>query len=441
MIAAPTFAQAEYLNRCQQLLAQMQNNSIALLYSGNEVTRSQDTEFPFCVDKYFSYLTGFPEPDAWLVLVKADATQRLLFCRNKDPLQEVWHGLRIGQEAAIEGFGFDNAYENAQLEDEMLSLINAKQHIYYLPGSYNEVDNLVAQWQQQLRTTRGKQAALHLTDVRSLLDDMRLVKSASEIALMQRVNNISSKAHERAMQCAAAGVFEYQVEAEILHEFAFNGARFPAYSSIVGGGENATILHYTDNDQVLSDGDLLLIDAGGELNGYAADITRTFPVNGQFTQPQRAIYQLVLDAQNAAIAAIKPGICLAELNHLVNGILTQGLLELGILTGDYEQLMADKACKKFFIHGLGHWLGLDVHDVGDYQVNEQREQQRAFVVGMVMTIEPGLYFAPDDESVEQQWRGIGVRIEDNIVVTANGYHNLTTCVKSIADIEQLMANK
>jgi len=269
---------------------------------------------------------------------------------------------------------------------------------------------------------------------------MRLIKSSAELDVMRKANVISGKAHQRAMEKTNVGIYEYQIEAELLHEFARLGARFPAYNSIVAGGDNANILHYTNNDQQLKNDDLLLIDAGGELAGYAADITRTFPVNGIFSNEQKALYQLVLDAQNKCIAAIKPEQTLGQLNDLCCEILTQGLLELGILSGDYQALMSDKACKKYFIHGLGHWLGLDVHDVGDYNVVDKK-QSRAFEAGMVMTIEPGLYIPLDDESVDKKWRGIGIRIEDNILVTDQGHENLTVnAPKSIDEIERLMAS-
>jgi Xaa-Pro aminopeptidase len=268
-----------------------------------------------------------------------------------------------------------------------------------------------------------------------------LHKSNAELDIMRQVNVISGGAHQRAMQKTKAGKFEYQIEAELLHEFATNGARYPAYSSIVAGGDNANILHYTDNDDVLNDGDLLLIDAGGELAGYAADITRTFPVNGKFTAAQQVIYQLVLDSQNLAIAAIKPEQNLAELNRIVCDFLTRGLHDLGILKGNLNILLVQRACKKYFIHGLGHWLGLDVHDVGDYHASQQREQLRPFVAGMVMTIEPGIYIAKNDQTVDEKWRGIGVRIEDNVLVTETGYENLTVnAPKTIAEIEALMTS-
>jgi Xaa-Pro aminopeptidase len=268
---------------------------------------------------------------------------------------------------------------------------------------------------------------------------MRLIKSVRELEVMRRVNVISGAAHTRAMQQSAIGKFEYQLEAEILHEFSSNGARHPAYGTIVASGDNGNILHYTNNDDVLKNNELILIDAGGELSGYAADITRTFPVNGKFSKEQQDIYQLVLDAQNLAIDAIKPKVTFAELNILVNNFLTTGLHRMGILLGELTILVEEKACKKYFIHGLGHWLGLDVHDVGDYQSNDKREQCRAFEQGMVMTIEPGIYIPLDDYSVAEKWRGIAVRIEDNIVVTDSGHENLTVnAPKSLYEIERIM---
>jgi len=266
-----------------------------------------------------------------------------------------------------------------------------------------------------------------------------LIKSNAELDIMRRVNVISGAAHTRAMQQSQIGKFEYQLEAELLHEFANNGARHPAYGTIVAGGDNGNILHYTNNDDVLKNNELVLIDAGGELSGYAADITRTFPVNGKFTPEQREIYQLVVDAQNLAIEEIKPQATFAELNVLVNNFLTSGLHRLGILSGNLNELLEEKACKKYFIHGLGHWLGLDVHDVGDYQANAKREQCRAFEQGMVMTIEPGIYIPLDDMNVDEKWRGIAVRIEDNIAVTDQGHENFTVnAPKSIAEIEHVM---
>lgn len=436
---------AEFCQRRSQFIAQMPNNSIALISAGKEMTRSNDTEYPFCQSKNFYYLTGFNEPDAILALVKnadGESAQSILFSREKDALQEVWHGKRVGQLAAIETYQVDLCFTLAEINEQLLPLMEGKDAVLICQHGEQAFEQQVLTWLAEIRKAvrTGAKAPKSLFDCSDIIHEMRLHKSAAELDIMRQVNVISGAAHQRAMQKTIAGKFEYQIEAELLHEFARNGARHPAYSSIVAGGDNANILHYTDNDETLNDGELLLIDAGGELAGYAADITRTFPVNGKFSSEQAIIYQLVLDSQNLAIEAIKPQQTFAELNRLVCDFLTQGLYDLGILKGDLSILLAQRACKKYFIHGLGHWLGLDVHDVGDYQANQQREQLRPFASGMVMTIEPGIYIPLTDKSVDEKWRGIGVRIEDNIAVTETGYENLTiNAPKTIADIEKVMA--
>ncbi|MBL4909463.1 MAG: Xaa-Pro aminopeptidase [Alteromonadaceae bacterium] len=441
---------AEFTSRRDKFFTQMPENSIAVFKAASEVTRSNDTEYAFCQNKNFYYLTGFNEPDALLVLIKdknKDDNKRqkaYLFCRDKDPLTEIWQGRRIGAEKAKLEYGFDDAFTVEQIDDSLVELIKNKTSLLYCQGEKQNFDLQVMAWLKKVKQAvkQGAKAPSNLVDCSSIVHELRLIKSDNEIAIMRQVNNISCGAHQRAMQKAQAGKFEYQIEAELLHEFVRHGARHTAYASIVAGGDNANILHYTDNNDALNHGDLLLIDAGGELAGYAADITRTFPVNGHFTAEQKALYELVLNAQNAAINAVKVGNTFAALNVLVNEILTQGLLELGILTGDINTLIAEKSCKKYFIHGLGHWLGLDVHDVGDYQVNTDKQQLRPFEVGMVMTIEPGLYIPLDDDYVDEKWRGIGIRIEDNILVTdptinVLGHENLTTsAVKSVTAIEQ-----
>lgn len=436
---------AEFCQRRSNFIAQMPANSIALISAGKEITRSNDTEYPFCQNKHFYYLTGFNEPDAILVLVKteqATSAQSILFSREKDLLQEIWHGRRVGQKQAVIDYQVDSCFSLAEVDEQLLPLIAGKNAVLTCQPELVEFQQQVLGWLNQVRklARSGVKAPKSLIDCSELIDEMRLHKSPAELDIMRQVNVISGAAHQRAMLQTQAGKFEYQIEAELLHEFATNGARYPAYGSIVAGGDNANILHYTNNDDVLNNGDLLLIDAGGELAGYAADITRTFPVNGKFTEPQALIYQLVLDSQQIAINAIKPQQTFAELNRLVCDFLTQGLYDLGILTGDLTQLLAQKACKKYFIHGLGHWLGLDVHDVGDYHSNQQREQHRPFATGMVMTIEPGIYIPLTDKSVDEKWRGIGVRIEDNIAVTATGFENLTVnAPKTIVEIEALMS--
>ena len=438
---------SEFVSRRQQLIEQMSDNTIAVFFAGKEVTRSNDTEYHFCQDKNFLYLTGFHEPDAILVIVKSGKDQNFLFCREKDPFQEVWHGKRVGAEKAQSNYGFDQAFNLADFKERFTELLGNKAQLWFCFGDKQGIDAAdEAQIMACLSTVKGQSrqgitAPNTLVDCSEIVNEMRLIKSAAEIAIMKRVNVISGGAHQRAMEKCRPELYEFQIEAELLHEFARHGARHAAYNSIVAGGNNANILHYTENDQPLVDGDLLLIDAGGELHGYAADITRTFPINGRFTEPQKQLYQLVLSAQGKSIAAIKPGASLGDLNDIACEVLTQGLLDLGILTGDYQQLLNEKACKKYFIHGLGHWLGLDVHDVGDYQIKNRR-QSRPFQSGMVLTIEPGLYIPADALEVEEKWRGIGIRIEDNILVTDLGHENLTVnAPKSINEIESLMASQ
>jgi len=437
----------EFIQRREHFLAQMPENSVAIFAAAKEVTRSNDTEYTFCQNKNFYYLTGFEEPDAVLFLIKTDECKSVLFCREKNPLQEVWHGRRVGAQQAKEYYAFDQAYSLNELDDLAIAYLSNKEQIWFChalstSSSEKSLSEKITHWQKAIATQsrQGIRTVKTLFDCRDVIAQMRLIKSTAELDVMKQVNVISGDAHSRAMKTSAVGLFEYQIEAELIHEFARKGARHPAYGTIVAGGDNANILHYTNNDDVLKNNELLLIDAGGELAHYAADITRTFPINGKFTDAQKVLYQLVLDAQNIAISAIKPQANFAQLNSLVIDFLTQGLFELDILSGDITELLEAKASKKYFIHGLGHWLGLDVHDVGDYQSNEQREQLRAFEAGMVMTIEPGLYIPLDDESVDEKWRGIGIRIEDNIAVTKQGHENFTITVpKTIDEIEALMA--
>ncbi|AAZ27530.1 Xaa-Pro aminopeptidase [Colwellia psychrerythraea 34H] len=433
---------SDYEKHRAAFMANMPNNSIALFAAASELTRSNDTEFPFCQNKNFFYLTGFNEPDALLVLLKNEQGQNksVLFSLPKDALHEIWQGRRIGQIKAVQEYGVDESFEVADVETLLSDYLDGKSQVLF-GFSDHDFAAQVFTWLKQVKSNirQGAKTPQHLADADPIVAELRLIKTENELALMRQANHISGLAHQRAMQKCQVGKFEYQMEAEILHEFARHGARHPAYASIVAGGDNANILHYTDNSDVLKNNELLLIDAGAELSGYAADITRTFPVNGQFTTEQKAIYQLVLDAKNLAINAIKPGMSFAKLNILTNAFLTQGLVDLGIIEGDLTELISDKKVKEYFIHGLGHWLGLDVHDVGDYHINTDREQLRAFEVGMVMTIEPGIYIPLSDHSVDEKWRGIGVRIEDNIAVTATGFENLTAnSPQTIEDIEALM---
>jgi Xaa-Pro aminopeptidase len=428
-----------YQNRRERLLTSVPNNSVVLVPAAVELTRSRDTEYPFRQDSDFFYLTGFNEPNALLILSKDNSgnTASLLLCRPKDQLAEIWQGRRLGPEQAKAVLGLD-ALPIAEMDAELLTALNQKNTLFYAQGTYEEFDAKVAATLATLRLypKRGYAAPTVQQDLRPLTAEMRLFKDEDEIHQMRQAGYISAKAHKRAMQAAKAGVWEYQLEAHILHEFAMHGARFPGYNCIVGSGENGCILHYTDNSSQLQDGDLVLIDAGAEYQGYTADITRTFPASGTFSPEQAAVYQVVLNAQYAACAEVKPGNKFKDALDAACLVLTKGLLDLGILQGELEQLLKDNACKAYFIHGLGHWLGLDVHDVGAYKL---AGEERPFAPGMILTIEPGLYI-PTGSPCDPKWWGLAVRIEDNLLVTAEGHDNLTELVpKEIAEIEALMA--
>jgi Xaa-Pro aminopeptidase len=433
---------SDYAKHRAAFMAKMPNSSIALFPAAGELTRSNDTEYAFCQNKNFFYLTGFNEPDALLVLLKGDQgkTKSVLFSLPKDALHEIWQGRRIGQVKAVEDYGVNESFELADIDNLLPDYLDGKSQVFFGFNDHTFAAQVFT-WLKQVKSSirQGAKVPEQLADADSMVAELRLIKTENELALMRQANHISGLAHQRAMEQSQVGKFEYQIEAEILHEFAQYGARSPAYASIVAGGDNANILHYTANNDVLKDNELLLIDAGIELGGYAADITRTFPINGKFSVEQKAIYQLVLDAKNLAINAIKPDMTFAKLNELTIAFLTEGLIELGILQGDLAELIRDKKVKEYFIHGLGHWLGLDVHDVGDYHISTEREQLRAFEIGMVMTIEPGIYIPLTDLNVEEKWRGIGVRIEDNIAVTQTGFENFTVnSPQTIEEIETLM---
>jgi len=428
-----------FAGRRKALLERLDDNSAAIIFAATEKTRSSDTEYHFRQNSYFHYLTGFNEPEAVLLLIKkAGVAQSILFNRDKDKVMEIWHGRRLGQEQALKAFEIDQALSISVLEQELPQLLNGCQSFYSLIGQDEADDKIIASALTTLRNgmRQNLQAINTQYDLAVILDDMRLFKQNAEVAVMRQAAQISCDAHTRAMKQSKAGKYEYQIEAEIMHEFASRGARFAAYNTIVGGGDNACILHYTENESVLVDGDLVLIDAGCELDGYAADITRTFPVNGTFSDEQKAIYNIVLDAQLAAIKLIKPSGSIKIANDEVVRIMVQGLLDLGIISGELEQLIEDGALKEFYMHGLSHWIGLDVHDVGDYQSSTRT---RVLEPGMTLTIEPGIYISPDSD-VDPKWRGIGVRIEDDLLITVDGNEVLTSgVVKTVADIEALMA--
>lgn len=432
-----------FVQRRQQLIAALKPGSVVLLSAASEQSRSRDTEYPFRQHSDFWYYSGFNEPDALLIITnRADLPAVQLLCREKDPAQEVWHGRRLGPAVAAEQLQLQAAAlsEKSQL---LQQAINGSTAVYLHLTENSALLQQVTEQMQYLkqREKRGDKAPTQLIDLAPVTAEKRLVKDQNEIAIMRRAGQISAEAHSRAMQYCRPGRFEYQLEAEILHHFAMNGARHPAYNSIVGSGDNGCILHYTANSSELKAGDLVLIDAGCELAGYAADISRTFPVSGKFSKAQAELYQLVLDAQYAACNAVAPGSNFAKVTAAAEQVLTEGLLGLGILQGELEQLISAKACKQYFIHGIGHWLGLDVHDVGAYKIagaaGDMAEQP--FVPGMVLTIEPGLYI-PAGSPTDRCWWDLAIRIEDNLLVTADGNDNLTTGVpKEIEAIEQLMA--
>ncbi|WP_127958951.1 Xaa-Pro aminopeptidase [Serratia microhaemolytica] len=430
----------EFHQRRQRLLAQMAPASAALIFAAPTVSRNADSEYPYRQNSDFWYLTGFNEPDAVLLLIKQDLIEGecVLFNRERDHLAEIWSGRRLGQQGALDKLAVDRALPFNELEQQLPLLLNGLSEVYHAPGQYAFADQILANVMEKLRHgfRQNLSAPTRLTDYRPLLHEMRLFKSPAEIALIRRAGEISALAHTRAMEKCHPGMFEYQLEGEILHEFHRHGARYPSYNTIVGSGENACILHYTENDCQMREGDLVLIDAGCEYQGYAGDITRTFPVNGKFTPAQRALYDIVLAALKQALHLFKPGTSISEVNDQIVRTMIAGLIELGILHGSIEQLAAEQAHRPFFMHGLGHWLGLDVHDVGHYRTPSR---SRTLEPGMVLTVEPGLYIAPDAD-VPVQYRGIGIRIEDDIVITANGNENLTASVVKDADeIEALMA--
>ncbi|EOI3546436.1 Xaa-Pro aminopeptidase [Cronobacter dublinensis] len=431
--------QQEFLRRRQALLAKMAPASAALIFAAPQATRSADSEYPYRQSSDFWYFTGFNEPEAVLVLIKSDETHShsVIFNRLRDKTAEIWSGRRLGQDAAPAKLGVDRALAYNEIDEQLYQLLNGLDVVYHAQGEYAYADTIVFAALDKLRrgSRQNLSAPATLTDWRPWVHELRLFKSPEELAVMRRAGEISALAHTRAMQKCRPGMYEYELEGEILHEFTRHGARFPSYNTIVGGGENGCILHYTENESQLHDGDLVLIDAGCEYRGYAGDITRTFPVNGKFTPAQRAVYDIVLESLETALRLFRPGTSIQDVTGDVVRVMVKGLIGLGILQGDVEQLIADNAHRPYFMHGLSHWLGLDVHDVGFYGP----DRSRILAPGMVITVEPGLYIAPDAD-VPEAYRGIGIRIEDDIVITETGNENLTaSVVKSADDIEALMA--
>ncbi|MGD2141496.1 MAG: aminopeptidase P N-terminal domain-containing protein [Burkholderiales bacterium] len=426
-----------YLER-RERLARAMGEGVAILRTAPEQVRNRDAHHPYRFDSYFYYLSRFTEPDGILVITTGASAKTILFCRDKDIEREIWDGFRYGPDGAREEFGVDEAYSISKADEIVPKLLENQHALYYEIGADTAWDNRIMAWLNQVRAQgrSGVTAPTGIHDVRSILDEMRLVKDAYELDTMKQAARISAHAHIRAMKATRPGMKEFEVEAELLHEFRRSGAQSPAYTSIVAGGENSCVLHYIENNAVLKDGDLLLIDAGCELDGYASDITRTFPVNGKFSGPQRDVYELVLAAQAAAIEQVKPGNEWEDPHRAAVRVLAQGFVDLGLCKGTPDAVIESGDYRRFYMHRTGHWLGMDVHDVGDYK---RDGAWRKLQPGMVLTVEPGCYIRKADD-VPEALRGIGIRIEDDAVVTAGGRDIITGGVpKTIAEVETLMA--
>jgi len=440
-----------YSDRRDAVLAHMhaQGGGIAILATSREMTRNSDCFYPFRHDSYFYYLTGFSEPEAVVILIAGKTNQSILFCREKNPEREIWDGFCYGPHAAQQHFGFDAAFSINDLEHELPKLLADAPRVFHTQGYHHHLDE---QLQSAINAVRGKARTGVLPpqitiDLHSVLNEMRLFKDVSEITLMQEAARISSIAHRRAMQITCPGMFEYELEAEMLHEFRRQGAQSPAYGSIVASGANACVLHYSANNAKIKDGDLILIDAGCEFDSYASDVTRTFPANGKFTKPQKVLYELVLAAQTAALQHAKIGARYMDGHNAAITVLTQGMLDTGLLNkdkaGSLEDALASQAYRQFYMHGTGHWIGMDVHDVGNYRdpaspAGTQDKPYRKLQAGMALTVEPGIYVRPAEGVPEQYWN-IGIRIEDDIIITEQGPLNLSKDTpKTIKEIEAVM---
>ncbi len=434
-------SKAEFNRRRKNLMAHMGDNSIAILPAAPVRKRNRDVDFPYRQDSDFFYLTGFKEPQALLVLKPGRKHgEFVMFCRERDPERELWDGYIAGPVRACSDYGADDAFPISDIDEILPGLIEGCDKVLYSMGANPDFDRQVMGWINAIRSK--SRSGVHPPNEFMVLDhilhDMRLFKSKKEIQIMSKAGRISAQAHIEAMRACKPGMMEYQLEAVYINHFTRNACRSQAYPSIVGGGKNACILHYTDNDQPLKDKELVLVDAGCEYGYYAGDITRTFPVNGKFTEDQKALYQIVLDAQSAAIKQVKPGNHWNLPHEAAVMTITRGLVKLGLLKGKVNQLVKSGAYKPFYMHRTGHWIGLDVHDVGDYKI---ADQWRLLEPGMVLTVEPGIYVSPGEKSVDARWRGIGIRIEDDVLVTKEGCEVLTSkAPKKIADIEALMAS-
>jgi Xaa-Pro aminopeptidase len=420
-------------------MKRMDQKAVAIIPAAREATRSNDTQYRYRQDSDFFYLTGFEEPESIAVIAPAHDHKYTLFVRPRDPEQEVWIGKRAGVEGAKSDLGADEAFPIADFDAQLLEILDGAEKLYYRLGVRDDLDNKIIGKIASVRTANRKPIHMPpaIVDPATIVHEMRVFKSAAEIDLMQRAADIAAEAHVAAMKATRPGMMEYELEALIEQIFRRHGSAGPSYTSIVGGGANATVLHYIENKDQLRDGELLLIDAGAEYKGYASDITRTFPINGKYSKAQREIYDLVLDTQLSCVEMVRPGVTHEELkNHSIE-MLTEGMVRLGLLQGEPEELIKHEKYKQFYMHGLGHMLGIDVHDVGAYYYDKQ---SRALEPGVVMTVEPGLYIAPETKDIPEKYLGIGVRIEDDGLCTTNGPHVLTSKVpKQPEEIEALMA--
>lgn len=430
----------EYRRRRRQLMRMMGPNSIAILPTAPEAIRSRDVHYPFRPDSDFCYLTGFPEPEAVAVLIPGRAQgEFILFCRERDPKKEQWDGMRAGQDGAIARYGADDSFPIADLKDILPRMLEQCERVFYAMGCNPELDRHLSEWVSEIRcqSRLGVQGPVEFIALDHYLHDMRLYKSRSEIAAMRRAAKLSAAAHKRLMRECTPGMNEYELEAAFVHACSAKGAKQQAYPAIVGGGNNACILHYIDNNQPLHDSDLVLVDAGCELDYYASDITRTFPVSGRFSPEQRALYELVLAAQLAAIDKVRPGNTWNDPHKAAVRVLTKGMVKHGLLKGRVSTLIKNEAYAKYYMHRTGHWLGMDVHDVGDYKIDGHWRQLEP---GMVLTVEPGIYVPKGTRGVHKRWRGIGIRIEDDVLVTHAEPDILTRdAPKAVTEIEALMA--
>jgi Xaa-Pro aminopeptidase len=430
---------AEFARRRRHLLELIGDGGIAILPASSERTRSRDVKFDYRPDSDLYYLTGFAEPESVAVLMPGSSHGEFIaFCRERDPERERWDGMRAGPEGFVAEYTADDAFPIDDIDEILPGLIERSERVYYSMGVAADFDQKLLSWISDLNANRQRgHAPSEIVALDHLLHEMRLQKSRREVAAMRRSAQLAVAAHVRAMRACTPGMYEYELEAEYIHEFRRHDAR-PSYQPIVAGGANACILHYVTNDQPLRDGDLVLVDAGCELEMYASDITRTFPVNGRFSAAQRELYEIVLEANQVATRAAIAGNHWDDPHAAAVKVITRGLRELGIISGRLPQLLRDAAYRPYFMHRTGHWLGMDVHDVGDYKVDDE---WRLLEPGMVMTIEPGIYVDQQARRVAKRWRGIGIRIEDDVAVTRKGPDVLTRKLPaSVEDIESLMAS-